>query len=99
MRPLEMTNLSQNFSNEAQSFTNLTKQPASVLCTPKNDGIYAISIEKTEEKENILMKMGHVLEKILTMSKRDFQRLKKSAPNPLKLNVEDGYTHCQVIIY
>lgn len=82
LRPLNLSFLSADFADEPRTFTVFSRAPAAVILQPHGRGLRSIVVEKTSEKENVLMRMGHVLEKLLTTEKKDFVRMCKGAQQP-----------------
>lgn len=93
MRPLQLENLTQSFAEEPKSFTLMTRSPAGVILKPHGKGIRSITVEKAQEPDNVLQKMGHVLERLLTEPKENFKRMLKGALNPWEVKELDGYAH------
>ncbi|KAI0786805.1 mitochondrial protein Pet127-domain-containing protein [Abortiporus biennis] len=78
-RKLNISMLSQSFSNESQSFTFGQMLPASVLLRYR-DGVYSTNGDPTQPGEpemNVLSRFGTMLEKFLTMPQLDFRHLTK----------------------
>ena len=73
------------FEDEPQTFTQMCRAPVGVHLRPHSiDGriLHSLVAEKTaeaDEKPTILMQLGNVLEKLLTHSKADFERMIKGA--------------------
>lgn len=107
LRPLNLACLSSAFEGEPRSFTALTRSPQSVLLRPHPGGLRSVMVEKAAVDSgtggNVLMRLGHLLERMLTMSPTEFQRLSLDSPNPLRRRVDgDGevysYTHAGSIL-
>lgn len=57
--------------------------------SPHDHDVRSIVLENYEEEPSILMRLGNVLEKLLTLNKDQFERLKKtSAQGPLDVAAE-----------
>lgn len=81
MRPLSLDSLSQPFSEEPNNYTQLTRSPSAVILKPHGSSIRSIVIEKTEDpqRENVLTKMGQIMERLLVESKTNFLKMLKSS--------------------
>lgn len=64
----------------SKSFTLIQRAPSAVFLRWK-DGAYAIDADKQFASANILMMLGKSMEKLLTLSKDDFERYRKSSPD------------------
>jgi len=85
-RPINTGILSQNFPVEFDSFTNISRGPSAVFLRLK-DGIYAIDADKQFDNANILSMLGKSMEKLLTLSKEDFEKYRKG--NSDQISEED----------
>ncbi|KAI0593055.1 Pet127-domain-containing protein [Biscogniauxia sp. FL1348] len=65
--------LSQEFEPESRRFTNIMRAPAATFLHWK-DGTYAIDADKEFDSANILSMLGKSMEKLLTLSKEDYER-------------------------
>lgn len=79
-RPIDARVLSRNFEmgRDFTTFSQFTKSPTSIFLRWK-DGSYAIDYDKEFSDANVLMKLGHSLEKLLTSSTKDFERYRRSS--------------------
>lgn len=65
--------LSKSFNTPANSFTKILTSPAAVFLHWK-DGVYAIDADKEFDTANILSMLGKSMEKLLTLSREDYER-------------------------
>lgn len=78
-RDLNLGMLSRQFPEERATFTAINRAPTAIFLRWKN-GTYAIDADKEHDSGNILMMLGKSMEKLLTMSKSDYERYRKSDP-------------------
>lgn len=78
-RDLNLGMLSRQFPEELSTFTRINRAPAAIFLRWKN-GTYAIDADKGHDSGNILMMLGKSMEKLLTMSKSEYERYRKSDP-------------------
>lgn len=78
-RSIDMSMLSRSFKPESERFTKIVRAPQSIFLRWKN-GTYAIDADKEYDTPNVLMLLGKSMEKLLTMSKHEFERYRKSTP-------------------
>lgn len=84
-RPPNLNNFSREFDNEAKGFANALKDPISFILEPHENDIRSIVLESYEDDDlSILKKLGCSLEKLLTLTKEQFERLKKGVQYPYK---------------
>ncbi|KAF2868431.1 mitochondrial protein Pet127-domain-containing protein [Massariosphaeria phaeospora] len=76
-RELNHDRLSRGFPEPSVNFTKITKGPSAVLLRWKN-GTYAIDADKSFDSPNIMSWLGHSLEKLLTTSRGEFERYRRS---------------------
>lgn len=102
---LKAMNLSSRFTGdfeyEPQTFTQMCRSPVGVHLRPHSHGVRSLVTEKKEEieeKPNVLMQLGNVLEKLLTHTKGDFERMLKGASMPFVPKTEETYNYLQVKI-
>lgn len=76
-RNINTATLSRGFPESLKSFTAIQRAPSAVFLRYK-DGIYAVDADKEYDSSNILMSLGRSMEKLLTLSKDDFERYRKS---------------------
>ena len=75
-RPINVTSLSQSFTDPAKAFTIIGKAPAAVFLKYR-DGSYAIDADKEFDNTNILMDLGKSLEKFFTLPPEEFEKYRK----------------------
>ena len=76
-----------------KSFTVIQRAPSAVFLRWKN-GSYAIDADKQFASANVLMMLGKSMEKLLTLSKDEFERYRKSSPDQVPLeerNAPESY--------
>ncbi|KAF8895406.1 mitochondrial protein Pet127-domain-containing protein [Infundibulicybe gibba] len=81
---VDISTLSQEFQAEPRNFTPGQRMPASVVMN-YNDGVYSIDSDSDQAghtEKNILVWMGTLLEKHLTMSQEEFTSYMRSQPPP-----------------
>lgn len=82
-RELNISELSRGFkisdSKNSRNFTEIYRAPQAVFLRYK-DGTYAIDADREYSTPNILMAMGHSLEKLLTLPVDKFERFRRSDP-------------------
>lgn len=85
-RELDLSSLSAGFrsrigdSANVKSFTEVHKGPSAIFLRHKKDGTYAVDVDKLYSSPNILMVLGHSLEKVLTVNPEQFERFRKGNP-------------------
>lgn len=92
------------FEDEPQTFTQMCRSPVGVHLRPhslSDSGTVVRSLVtekalKEEDKPNILMQLGNVIEKLLTHSKSDFEGMLKGASKPFTPKSEETYNYLQV---
>ncbi|KAK8017436.1 mitochondrial mRNA processing protein [Apiospora rasikravindrae] len=65
--------LSKSFNTPSNNFTKILTSPAAIFLHWK-DGVYAIDADKEFDTANILSMLGKSMEKLLTLSKEDYER-------------------------
>ncbi|KAK8002032.1 mRNA degradation protein [Apiospora marii] len=65
--------LSKSFNTPSNNFTKILTSPAAVFLHWK-DGVYAIDADKEFDTANILSMLGKSMEKLLTLSREDYER-------------------------
>lgn len=78
-RPINTSMLSKEFPADLKSFTELQRTPSAIFLRWK-DGSYAIDADKEFASANVLSMLGKSMEKLLTLSKDDFEKYRKSSP-------------------
>ncbi|KAH8689598.1 mitochondrial protein Pet127-domain-containing protein [Talaromyces proteolyticus] len=86
-RPINRDTVSLGFPESLRSFTRLLRAPAAMFLHYK-DGVYAIDADKEYDNANILMNLGKSMEKLLTVSKDEFERYRKSSENKITAEEE-----------
>jgi hypothetical protein len=86
-RAINTDTLSQGFPDKLRTFTRLLRAPAAMFLHYK-DGVYAIDADKEFDSANILMNLGKSMEKLLTLSKEDFERYRRSSSNKITAEEE-----------
>jgi hypothetical protein len=76
-RDLNLGMLSRQFPDKLVTFTQINRAPTAIFLRWKN-GTYAIDADKEHDSGNILMMLGKSMEKLLTLSKSDYERYRKS---------------------
>ena len=76
-RDLNLGMLSRQFPDKLTTFTQINRAPTAIFLRWKN-GTYAIDADKEHDSGNILMMLGKSMEKLLTLSKSDYERYRKS---------------------
>lgn len=81
-REIQTDMLSNEFPTKSslKTFTLIQRAPTAVFLRWKN-GSYAIDADKSFSSANILMMLGKSMEKLLTLSKDEFERYRKSNPD------------------
>jgi len=81
-RDLNLGMLSRQFPEKQPTFTQINRAPTAIFLRWKN-GTYAIDADKEHDSGNILMMLGKSMEKLLTLSKSDYERYRKSASHQI----------------
>lgn len=95
-RPLNLVNLTHSISPKYSSFTVGARSASAVLMkrTSPNEGNFAITADKSINKDIILSRLGHCLETLLTTTKPEFNRVYNKKGKNLKnlvTNVNEHY--------
>ncbi|KAI1152243.1 mitochondrial protein Pet127-domain-containing protein [Nemania diffusa] len=72
-REINTSMLSRSFVPESSQYTRILRAPAAIFLHWKN-GTYAIDADKEFDTANILSMLGKSMEKLLTLSKDDYER-------------------------
>ncbi|RAL07772.1 Pet127 family protein [Aspergillus homomorphus CBS 101889] len=88
-RPVDISSLSQGFSEDLRTFTRLLRAPAAMFLHYQ-DGVYAIDADKEFDSANILMNLGKSMEKLLTLPKEEFERYRRSSANKITPEEENA---------
>ncbi|KAL1889417.1 hypothetical protein Sste5346_008900 [Sporothrix stenoceras] len=81
-RPINAAHTTRSFTPESMSFTRITRGPAATFLHWK-DGTYAIDADKEFDTANILSMLGKSMEKLLTLSKEDFEKYRVTRSHEL----------------
>ncbi|KAK6437924.1 hypothetical protein LTR95_005887 [Oleoguttula sp. CCFEE 5521] len=88
-RDLNLDMLSVNFPAPPKTFTNINRAPTAIFLKWKN-GTYAIDADKEYDSGNVLMMLGKSMEKLLTLSRSDYERYRKSDPREIPAEERDA---------
>ncbi|OQO04509.1 hypothetical protein B0A48_09431 [Cryoendolithus antarcticus] len=88
-RDLNLDMLSVNFPAPPKTFTNINRAPTAIFLKWKN-GTYAIDADKEFDSGNVLMMLGKSMEKLLTLSRSDYERYRKSDPREIPTEERDA---------
>ena len=88
-RPLDCGIQTQSFPIVSKKPTRIERAPAAIFLKWR-DGRYAIDPDKQFSSGNILMMLGKMMEKMLTLGKADFERYRLS--NPEQISPEERAT-------
>jgi hypothetical protein len=94
-RDLNLGMLSRQFPEERCTFTAINRAPTAIFLRYKN-GTYAIDADKEHDRGNILMMLGKSMEKLLTMSRSEYERYRKSDPREIteeERNAPEAYQY------
>ncbi|KAH9909756.1 Pet127-domain-containing protein [Xylariomycetidae sp. FL2044] len=72
-RPIGVDMLSKSFPVESLQYTRIMRAPAATFLHWK-DGTYAIDADKQYDTANVLSMLGKSMEKLLTLSKEDYEK-------------------------
>lgn len=89
------------FDDEPQTYTQMSRAPIGVLLRPHRNPhnssvIRSVVAEKAspeDEKPNVLMQLGNVLEKLLTHSQHEFEHMLKGALKPYQAKESETYSY------
>lgn len=90
-RTLNHSMLSREFPDPSAKYSRITYGPSAAFLRYK-DGVYAIDADKSFDRPNIMSWLGHSLEKLLTTSRDEFERYRKSSPT--RAPAEDDSSRC-----
>ena len=99
-RSLNTDNLSNTFRYASKEFTTLTRCPSALFLRHK-DGVYAVDADKEFDSANVLMELGKSMEKLLTLPKGKFEKLRRDRPfgeldeAAEKLVEPEAYHYCE----
>ena len=76
-RPLTVDMLSREFKAESDNFTKFQRAPTAAFLRYQ-DGVYAMDADKEFDDATVLLSLGRSMEKLLTLEKEDYEKLRKS---------------------
>ncbi|RMZ90745.1 hypothetical protein DV736_g2021, partial [Chaetothyriales sp. CBS 134916] len=76
-RPLDVSNLSRAFKVESDNFTRFQRAPTAAFLRYQ-DGVYAMDADKEFDEATVLLSLGRSMEKLLTLEKSDYEKLRRS---------------------
>lgn len=88
-RPVNPAHISRGFQIESTNFTRISRSPAAIFLHWK-DGTYAIDADKEFDSANILSMLGKSMEKLLTLSKEDFEKYRRTNSDQLTEEERNG---------
>jgi len=88
-RPVNPAHVSRGFEIESTNFTGISRTPAAIFLHWKN-GTYAIDADKEFDSANILSMLGKSMEKLLTLSKEDFEKYRRTNSDQLTEEERNG---------
>eukprot|EP00003_Mantamonas_plastica_P030884 TRINITY_DN7803_c0_g1_i2.p1 TRINITY_DN7803_c0_g1~~TRINITY_DN7803_c0_g1_i2.p1 ORF type:complete len:184 (-),score=62.70 TRINITY_DN7803_c0_g1_i2:113-664(-) len=96
-KPVNLSTLSPQFQIARDNFTRGAMKPVSVYLRPK-DGVYSIDSDPGSEAPNnqILLDLGKILERMLTMESEEFKQSMLKVNNPPKNEDEEAYIFMQM---
>lgn len=77
-RTLNVDSLSKGFQIETRNFTRIHRSPNAIFLRWR-DGVYAVDADKEFDSANVLMSLGHSMEKLITLEKDQYEQYRKSA--------------------
>ncbi|KAI0801706.1 Pet127-domain-containing protein [Xylaria sp. FL0064] len=92
-RNINVSMLSRSIDPESVMFTRIMKAPAAIFLHWK-DGTYAIDADKEFDSANILSMLGKSMEKLLTLSKDDYERYRRGNSDQIteeERNAEEAF--------
>lgn len=94
--------VSQLFQEEPRTHTILSRSPVSIILKYHPQGIRSVITEKltkTDQDRNILSLLGQSMERLLTHSKEDFQRMLLNSSQPLINDTPEAYIYTSVLCH
>ena len=88
-RPVNPAHVSRGFEIESTKFTRITRTPSAIFLHWKN-GTYAIDADKEFDSANVLSMLGKSMEKLLTLSKDDFEKYRRTNSDQLSDEERNG---------
>ncbi|KAI0119651.1 Pet127-domain-containing protein [Daldinia grandis] len=98
-REINTSMLSKGFATDSLQFTKIMKGPAAVFLHWK-DGTYAIDADKEFDTANILSMLGKSMEKLLTLSKEDYERYRHTNSDQIteeERNAEEAFHYTKFL--
>ncbi|KAI0537818.1 mitochondrial protein Pet127-domain-containing protein [Xylaria digitata] len=92
-RDINVSMLSRGFVPESTQYTRIMRAPAATFLHWK-DGTYAIDADKEFDTANILSMLGKSMEKLLTLSKDDYERYRRGNSDQIteeERNAEEAF--------
>ncbi|KAI1354992.1 Pet127-domain-containing protein [Xylaria sp. FL0043] len=92
-RNINVSMLSRSIDPESVMFTRIMKAPAAIFLHWK-DGTYAIDADKEFDSANILSMLGKSMEKLLTLSKDEYERYRRGNSDQIteeERNAEEAF--------
>ncbi len=96
-----MSNFTSAFENEPQTFTQFSRSPIGIYLKPSNQvkGLRSLVSEKIideDEEPTILMTLGNILEKFLTLEKDDYFKMLKTSSTQFIPKSDEAYNNLKV---
>ncbi|KAI9832511.1 MAG: hypothetical protein M1819_004300 [Sarea resinae] len=88
-RSINTSMISQGFPDKLRSFTQLQRAPSAIFLRWK-DGTYAVDADKAFDSANILSMLGKSMEKLLTLSKDEYERYRVSHPDGISQEEQEA---------
>lgn len=88
-RELNHSMLSRKYPESSTKFSKITRGPSAIFLRWKH-GLYAIDADKSFDEPNIMSWLGHSMEKLLTNSRTEFERYRRSTPESAPNEDESG---------
>ncbi|KAI0849895.1 Pet127-domain-containing protein [Daldinia vernicosa] len=98
-REINTSMLSKGFNTDSLQFTKIMKGPAAVFLHWK-DGTYAIDADKEFDTANILSMLGKSMEKLLTLSKEEYERYRHTNSDQIteeERNAEEAFHYTKFL--
>ncbi len=93
-RPINLEAISQGFGAASGKFTRVNRLPSAIFLRWKN-GTYGIDVDKQFDTANVLSLLGKSMEKLLTLSKDEYERYRKDSADPIAEGDTDDEGHEQ----
>lgn len=88
-RELNHDMLSREFPKPSSKYSKITLGPSAIFLRRKDD-LYAIDADKAYDTPNIMSWLGHSLEKLLTVDRKEFERYRRSSGDAVPGEDESG---------